>query len=79
MTVAHNLKALMDAKGDSGWTPERLAVAAQEIGETLTVPAIKQWLSGRNGPNGPSTVALAKALGCTTDDILVGHKLKAAS
>ena len=76
MTVAHNLKSLMDAKG---WTPERLAVAGQEAGEILTVPAINQWLSGRNGPSGQSTVALAKALGCTTDDILIGQELQAAS
>lgn len=79
MTVAHNLKALMDAKSDTGWTPERLVVAAQENGDHLTVPAIKQWLAGRNDPNRPSTIALAKALGCTTDDILIGHELQAAS
>ena len=76
MTVAQNLKVLMDAKG---WTPERLAVAAQDIGETLTVPAIKQWLSGRNGVNQKSVITLAKALGCKTDDILIGSELKAAS
>jgi len=69
MTPGQNIKALMDAKG---WTPERLAVATQEAGEPLTVPAIKQWLTGRNGPSGQSVVALAKALGCSTDDILLG-------
>lgn len=76
MSVEQNLNALMKAKG---WTPERLAVASQEAGDPLTVPAIKQWLSGRNDPNGQSTVALAKALGCTTDAILRGPELKAAS
>lgn len=75
MTTAQNIKALMDARG---WTPERLAVATQEAGEPITVPAIKQWLSGRNGPSGQSVVALAKALGCSTDAILIGDQLEAA-
>lgn len=67
MSIANNLQSLMDARG---WTPERLAVASQEAGQPLTVPAIKQWLSGRNGINQRSVVALADALGCTTDAIL---------
>lgn len=75
MNVATNLQSLLDARG---WTPERLAVASQEKGGTLQVEAIKQWLSGKRIPTGPSAVALANALDCTTDAILRGSLKESA-
>lgn len=81
MNVATNLQSLLEERG---WTPERVAVASQEQGGSLQVEAIKQWLRGTRIPTGPSAVALANALGCTTDAILRGpaestESLKAAS
>lgn len=69
MNVSKNLQDLLDARG---WTPERLAVASQDCGFPLTVPAIKGWLDGTRKPGAHSTYCLAKALGCTTDAILLG-------
>lgn len=77
MTVAENLRAIMDEKG---WTPERLVATSQDLGEPISVAAIKQWLDGKRIPSGQSAVALANALDCTTDEILRGTAaIKAAS
>ena len=77
MNVAQNLQILLDERG---WTPERLAVASQDVGDPIEVAAIKQWLDGKRSPTGQSAVALANALGCTTDEILRGPAIaKAAS
>lgn len=75
MNIATNLQSLLDARG---WTPERLAVASQEKGSPVQVEAIKQWLSGKRIPNGPSAIALANALDCTTDAILRGSLKESA-
>lgn len=73
MNVAANLQGLLS---DRGWTPEKLSVASQDAGYPLTVPAIKQWLDGSRKPGAHSTLALALALDCTTDEILRGPAIQ---
>lgn len=76
MSTSQNITRLLKKHDLS---PEGLAVAMQRAGAQVSVQSINRWISGKGNPNNDSLVALAKALGCTTDDILIGPELKAAS
>lgn len=76
MSIAINLNRIINARE---WTPEELAVAMQRIEVPVSVQSINRWLSGKGDPKSDTIIALANALECTTDDILIGRELKAAS
>jgi transcriptional regulator with XRE-family HTH domain len=76
MSISTNLKRLLD---DRSWSAEQLAVAMQRMSTPVSVQSINRWLAGKGNPKGDTIVALAKALNCTTDEILCGHELRAAS
>jgi transcriptional regulator with XRE-family HTH domain len=76
MNTAENLNGLLKAKG---WTSERLAVELQQRNTPVSIQTIGAWRSGRRTPSGTSAVALADALGCTTDAILRGPALEKAA
>lgn len=60
------LREIMQAHGV---TPEALAVRLQSEGIAVTAAAVQSWMRGDRIPSFRSAQAVARALGCTMDEL----------
>lgn len=63
----NRLPELMQARGV---TPEALAVRLDAEGIIITAACVRSWLRGDRVPNFRIAQAVARALGCSLDDLV---------
>lgn len=66
--VKKNLPRIMQSRGI---TPESLAVRMQASGASVTAGTVRSWMAGYRIPSFRNAQAIATALECTIDDLVI--------